>query len=295
MKGDTKEQTAAAHGAGQEKVAASNLTVRTVAALVLAPLVLLAVWAGVWPFFFLVAGLSLLMAREWTDIVHAGDRAQLLVHAAGALAGAAAGLGGDFLAAGLALAGLAWLASLWLSARAMRGFTVYHVAGVPYLALPAMALVMLRGGDCGLVVVLLLLAMVWSADTLAYFAGRGLGGPRLAPRISPNKTWAGFLGAVGGGALAGLAGALVTGHSAGRLLLAGALIGAVEQLGDLFESAVKRRFGVKDSGSLIPGHGGVLDRVDGLVAAAVVLLFLGLMAGGGVRAAGCALLGNGGI
>jgi len=274
-------------------VAASNLTVRVAAAGALAPLAVFGVWAGVWPFFFMVAGLALLMADEWTAIVHEGSRAQLIVHAAGAVAGAIAGLGGDLLMAGLAVVGLSWLASLVLTAQAMRGFTLFHVVGVPYLALPVLALVMLRGGDCGVAVVLVLFAMVWSADTAAYFAGRGIGGPKLAPRLSPNKTWAGLFGAVAGGGAAGLVAGLVLGHGAGRLLLIGALIGAVEQMGDLFESAAKRRFGVKDSGRIIPGHGGVLDRVDGLMAAAVFMLLLGLVPEG-ATAPGCAVLGGNG-
>ncbi len=272
-------------------MAVSNLTLRVAAAVVLVPLAVFGVWAGVWPFFFMVAGLALLMAHEWTAIVHGGDRAQLLLHAAGAVAGAVAGLGGDLLIAGLAVMVLSWLASLVLAAQAMRGFTLFHVVGVPYLALPVLALVMLRAGDCGLAVVLVLFAMVWSADTLAYFAGRAFGGPKLAPRISPNKTWSGFLGAVAGGALAGLLAGLAMGQGTVRLLLAGALAGAVEQLGDLFESAAKRRFGVKDSGQIIPGHGGVLDRVDGLMAAAVLVLALGVLVGG-IAAPGCAVLGR---
>ena len=129
--------------------------------------------------------------------------------------------------------------------------------------------------------ILLLFACVWTADTLAYFAGRTFGGPKLMPSVSPNKTWSGFFGAVFGG----LVGAVLLFHFSGldNLMAAGLLgaaIGGLEQGGDLFESAAKRKFGIKDSGSIIPGHGGVLDRVDGLVAAAVAAWLFGAIRAG---------------
>jgi phosphatidate cytidylyltransferase len=136
-----------------------------------------------------------------------------------------------------------------------------------------MAFVILRGEThAGMLTLMWLLVVVWAADICAYFAGRLIGGPKLAPRISPKKTWAGLWGAVVGAAAAGL----VMGYWIGspRFLVLGVLGGVlaiIEQLGDLFESALKRHYGVKDSGRLIPGHGGVLDRVDGLVAAALCL------------------------
>ncbi len=252
-----------------------KLKTRIIAAAVLIPAVLLITWAGPVPFALLVAALSLLMAHEWAGIVHDGDTGQLILLA---MAGVSGALGGLALLP-LALAGLivaaCWVASILLTAWDKRGFTLHHVLGVPYMALPAFALTALRGGDPGLVAILFLFAVVWSADTLAYFAGKSIGGPRFAPRISPNKTWAGFFGAVFGGALAGGIVGLFAGLSAFALFILGALMGGFEQMGDLFESAAKRRFGVKDSGRIIPGHGGILDRVDGLVAAAVLALVIG--------------------
>jgi phosphatidate cytidylyltransferase len=131
---------------------------------------------------------------------------------------------------------------------------------------------------------------VWSADSLAYFAGRIIGGPKLAPVISPKKTWAGLGGAVAGSALASLAFALIAGLP-GLFLLAflAGLLAIVEQAGDLFKSAMKRHYGVKDSGRLIPGHGGVIDRVDGLVAVAMAAALIGLSRGG-MEATGAGLL-----
>jgi phosphatidate cytidylyltransferase len=117
-----------------------------------------------------------------------------------------------------------------------------------------------------------LLVVVWAADICAYFAGRLIGGPKLAPSISPKKTWAGLWGAVAGGALGGLALGYWGGSVAFLILVVlGGFLAIIEQLGDLFESALKRHYGLKDSGRLIPGHGGLLDRVDGLVAATLCL------------------------
>jgi phosphatidate cytidylyltransferase len=146
--------------------------------------------------------------------------------------------------------------------------------GYVYVALPTFALAVLNWAWAELV--FWPMVVTWSTDIFAYFAGRGIGGPKLAPRVSPNKTWAGLIG--------GMAGAAVLGAAVARLLdldpifyWAGAPLGLLAQLGDLYESWVKRRAGVKDSGSLIPGHGGVLDRVDGLlpVALAAFLILVG--------------------
>jgi len=167
---------------------------------------------------------------------------------------------------------VAWLAG---------GAPAWTGLGVGYVGLPALALLWLRGvPELGLGLLLWLLVVVWSTDTAAYFAGRAIGGPRLAPAISPSKTWAGLCGGMLGAALSGVLAAWLLGS--GRLLLAaglGALLAAVAQLGDLVESGFKRAAGVKDSGTLIPGHGGLLDRIDGLLFAAPALALLGLLAG----------------
>ncbi len=134
--------------------------------------------------------------------------------------------------------------------------------GFLYVALPGVALIALRDRHPdGLAVVLLVMLATWASDTGAYAAGRLVGGPKLAPAISPSKTWAGAAGGLAAGGLVGLA--------FGNALLGG-LLAAASQAGDLFESGCKRRFGVKDSGRLIPGHGGLLDRLDGLMAASVL-------------------------
>jgi phosphatidate cytidylyltransferase len=166
--------------------------------------------------------------------------------------------------------------------------TLWTGLGVPYVGLPALALVVLRDdANWGLLAILWILFIVWAADTFAYFAGRIIGGPKLAPAISPKKTWAGLGGAMAGAALlsAVIAWFAVPG-SIGPLMVLAAVLAVVEQGGDLFESSLKRHFGAKDSGDLIPGHGGAIDRVDGLVAVAVAAALIGFLRGGPLVAQG---------
>lgn len=155
----------------------------------------------------------------------------------------------------------------------------WPVSGLAYSALVAVSLALLRGADhAGLVVTLFLFAVVWCTDIFAYFVGRAIGGPKLAPSISPGKTWS---GAVGGTTAAVIAGILVA-HFAGMTWGLGALallvvgLSVISQIGDLFESKLKRLCSVKDSSQMIPGHGGVMDRVDGLATAAMALYIIGI-------------------
>lgn len=147
--------------------------------------------------------------------------------------------------------------------------------GFVYIAVPAFALLVLSWLDFGLVFWVMI--VTWATDIFAYFAGRGIGGPKLAPRVRPNKTWAGLIGGMAGAGVCGWLAAWGFGLE-GPFLYLGAPMGAVAQAGDLYESWAKRRAGVKDSGTILPGHGGVLDRLDGLLAVAAVTLML-LMAG----------------
>ncbi|HEX7391203.1 MAG TPA: phosphatidate cytidylyltransferase [Acidiphilium sp.] len=153
----------------------------------------------------------------------------------------------------------------------------FLAAGIVYAGLPAAALLWLRLLPAGLVDVLFLLIVVWATDIGAYAAGRLIGGPKLAPAISPGKTVSGALGGLVIGVLAGIA---VARDPAG--ILPAALLSVVSQIGDLAESALKRRLGVKDSGRTIPGHGGLFDRLDGVLAAAPVAALLALIAQGGL-------------
>ena len=147
--------------------------------------------------------------------------------------------------------------------------------GTLYLALPALAITVLRDGSEGDLQVLWLLVVVWATDIGAYAAGRLIGGPKLAPKLSPNKTQAGLAGGVAlATALGAAMGWTLAATPSVLPVLAAAALALVAQGGDLFESAVKRRFGVKDAGHIIPGHGGVLDRIDGLLGAAPVLAII---------------------
>jgi phosphatidate cytidylyltransferase len=258
-----------------------DLGVRALSAAVLIPAVLVDVWVGgIW-FHLFVALIGVLMAQEWVTIVHRGDPAQFALHAAAAMCGALLPLDAGLPGGVIAIAAFALLSAM-LAAREQRGGPVWRFLGVPYVSLPMIALVVLRDDpDHGVAAIVWVLAMVWAADTLAYFAGRTIGGPKLAPRLSPKKTWAGLGGAVAGGALASLLVGLWLGLPALVVpVLVAAVLAIVEQGGDLFKSAMKRHYGVKDSGRLIPGHGGVIDRVDGLVAVATAAALIGIIRAG---------------
>lgn len=151
----------------------------------------------------------------------------------------------------------------------------WFIGGVLYALLPATALLWLRIPAGGVLIVLWVFVVTWATDIFAFFAGRSFGGPKLAPRFSPNKTWSGLIGGVIGATIAG--GLLVTQAGLSPVLLYAAPFFAVAaQGGDLFESAIKRRAGVKDAGGLLPGHGGVMDRLDGLIPVSVLTLVLAL-------------------
>jgi phosphatidate cytidylyltransferase len=223
-------------------------------------------YAGTIPFAVLVAAVGVLTSVEWSRIVRgpsfdAGLGIQILtVAAASALTTAGlAALGLAALAIGTILTGL-----LCFSSRPL-----LSAEGVVYAGLPAVALIWLRDDQgLGMQAVLFILLAVVTTDVAAFVCGRLIGGPKLAPAISPNKTWSGFIGGVSAAGLVGAAFAASIGADPVRLGLAGVALGIVAQIGDLTESALKRSFGVKDSGTLIPGHGGIMDRIDGLVFAA---------------------------
>ncbi|MCB1448648.1 MAG: phosphatidate cytidylyltransferase [Nitratireductor sp.] len=155
--------------------------------------------------------------------------------------------------------------------------SVWIAGGLLYAFLPFMALSELRGESAiGFVAICLVFACVWGADTFAYFSGRLIGGPKLAPKISPNKTWSGFCGGLAGSVLLAALVVLLAGYTPGPWLVPTAIVlSLTSQFGDLFESWIKRRFKVKDSGHIIPGHGGILDRIDGLIFASFAAFAIG--------------------
>ena len=254
-----------------EMAASGNaLAVRAATGVVLIAVALAAMWAGGLAFTALVAVAVLLMFAEWC-VMHGiprGFRQVGLVVLAVTIALASYGSAMQALTCTVA-GGLL----LGLFARSYdRRRAVWLGAGLIYCGLPAVALIVLRGLPQGLALTVWTLAIVWATDILAYFAGRSIGGAKLAPRISPNKTWAGLTGGMAGAALTSWLLAQYFGGSIAvqrYALLAGPALALLAQGGDLFESWMKRRAGVKDSGALLPGHGGVLDRLDGLVPVAM--------------------------
>ncbi|HWK66808.1 MAG TPA: phosphatidate cytidylyltransferase [Rhizobiaceae bacterium] len=262
----------------------SNLQVRTVSSVVLIVAVLGVTWLGGTPFAILAAAISGAIFYEWTGMSR-GESSTRHHTVAAVLLGAVLILLVLGVEEKLVVAATAVAILLSALDGRVRGQGLGTTVGLSYAALSGVSLALLRDGDSnGLAAILFLFATVWATDIMAYFVGRSLGGPKLAPAISPGKTWSGAIGGALGGVLAGTAAAAATGHSD---LIPGAavalVLSVVSQVGDLFESWIKRRRGVKDSSQLIPGHGGVMDRVDGLVAAAFALYVIGALLGGAGR------------
>jgi phosphatidate cytidylyltransferase len=244
----------------------SDLGNRLIVAIVLIAVAFAALWFGGLVFWLLVAIGGLLMMGEWADLAGATVRQKrlaqyaLTVPLAIMAPGLAAGPG--FLALGLVIAACLFLGAVTRKPQLS--------LGALYVGLPVLGLLVLRQHvEHGFLLTFWAMALVWASDTGAYFAGRAIGGPKLAPAISPNKTWAGFFGGlVASGVFAAI---LVVGFGLPfALALCTPVLASLSQIGDLYESHLKRRAGVKDSGNLLGGHGGVLDRLDGLVAVAPV-------------------------
>ena len=254
----------------------SNLTLRILAGVVLAPLTIAAAYFGGWLWVALATLATAGMYAEWLFVVQA---IRPRVVAAGIAPLVVAGIALALGLPGKALLAIAvGLIAIALLARVSREWAL---AGLLYAAAALFGAVLVRADpQSGFIALLFVLLIVWVTDIGGYFAGRSIGGPKLWVRVSPKKTWAGALGGFGG-SLVVAAGFAASGF--GRmlpLLLLAAALSIVSQLGDLFESAVKRRFGVKDSSNVIPGHGGLLDRLDGFVAAIVMAAVIGVIRGG---------------
>jgi len=257
----------------------SNLALRIVSSLVLAPVAIAAAYFGgaVFIAFWLIAALVVLW--EWQTLVCGHDRNSVLTVGAAALVGAAAVLVVGWFGIAIALVALGGFGIAALASQVRRGWCV---AGLIYAAALLVAPVLLRRDAAfGFAAILFLFGIVWLTDIAAYFAGRAIGGPKLMPRVSPKKTWS---GAIGGSAAAVVGGVLLARQFGIAEWVAVALVAlvlsVVSQAGDLFESAVKRRFNAKDSSQILPGHGGLMDRLDGFVVAAVAGALIGLLHGG---------------
>ncbi|WP_026479696.1 phosphatidate cytidylyltransferase [Ahrensia sp. 13_GOM-1096m] len=251
----------------------SELYLRVVSGIVMAVVFLFAIFMGGWLFAALIGVMSAIIWSEWTNIMlpDGDDRAKLVGFVCIAIMTIALlFFSGTFLFITI-IAAFGIASSLLLSwSGGTRG-----VSGLLYAGGFLIAMVSLRGGfesTAGLIAILYLCVTVWFTDIGAYFVGRLVGGPKLAPSISPNKTMSGAMGGIIAAAFGAWIIIIVSGvHNQGGLLLLAIVLSAVSQMGDLFESGIKRRAGVKDSGYIIPGHGGMMDRVDGLLFAAIVL------------------------
>jgi len=248
----------------------SELSLRVMSGLVMVAIASLTLWWGGWPFALLWTLVGVVAAMEWLKIVSpaASWPARLLAAFGVAAAGLCAWLGAEAL--GVLICLVTVMATMSLAPRAVR---LVAGAGVVYATAIAMSPIIVRAEPAlGLALIAWCFAVVWSTDVAAYFTGRAIGGPKLWPAVSPKKTWSGALGGAAAGVCAGLFIAWIARHfgaawTLGFAATAGcALLASVAgQMGDLLESSLKRHFGVKDSGSIIPGHGGVLDRLDAFV------------------------------
>jgi phosphatidate cytidylyltransferase len=270
--GDMAQPPAPAKGGG--------LGVRVASALVMLPLAVVTVWLGSWWFAILLAVICAAMSWEWGHIC--SPRVSTV--------------GWTMMAAGAAAPFLnvafGFTAVLWTAAAGVAALILHRIAGRldnPVICIPGLVYVVIgiscigllrADADAGLATVLWAAASVVATDVGAYFVGRSVGGPKLAPVLSPNKTWSGLLGGMGCAALAGVVTAAAMDGSFLLLAITSAALAAISQGGDLIESALKRHFQLKDASQLIPGHGGFLDRFDGYLTAMPAVAVMSALSGG---------------
>lgn len=264
--------------------AASNLVLRIASAVVLAPLALATAYAGglLFDLFWCVA--AILVLWEWIAVVVGRGHRLMFSSCASALVVAALVGWREQPLVAILLVGLGALAALIFAPRAKR---VWVAGGIVYSGVMLLAPLLLRHDDVdGFLAIAFLFAVVWTTDVLGYFGGRAFAGPKLAPAISPKKTWSGAAtGTLGAVAVAAAAAAWID-LNATMIAPVAVLLSVAAQAGDLLESAIKRHFGVKDTSHLIPGHGGVMDRLDGFWGAALAGCVIGMVRGGIDGAAG---------
>lgn len=267
-------------GARRMAMASGNeLLTRLLSAAVLAIFPLAGAWFGGWIAGVVVAIAASIVHIEWGNVTHATDPYRFAATAALVVALLVLTAGYEPIAAGIV--------AMAAVAVAVSSRNAWAPAGVVYAAAFGFGLLILRlSPEDGRTAIFFVLAIVWATDTGAYFVGRAVGGPKLLPEVSPKKTWSGAIGGFGAGVLAGLIVALLLGAPLSWQLTGVAVVLSIAgQAGDLFESSVKRRFGAKDASQLVPGHGGLMDRVDGLVFASAVAVLIAWLHGGGANLA----------
>jgi phosphatidate cytidylyltransferase len=254
---------------------AGELPLRVGVGVMLIAVALIALRFGGIAMWALVGAASMVMTAEWADLAKASaEHKRLMMFAIVVPLAILSPLAAGADAFALGIVGATALFVLLVTRRSRLA------AGILYVAIPAFALILIRGHIEGLVLAFWTLATVWATDIGAYFSGRLIGGPKLMPAVSPSKTWAGLIG----GMVAALASGLLFNAYGGldmALALASPILAILAQIGDLFESSLKRAAGVKDSGRILPGHGGVMDRLDGVITVApavAVLLVAGVAA-----------------
>ena len=255
-----------------------DLALRIISAAILAPLAIAAAYIGGWPFVAFWGAAALAIWWEWVRLVQPDAHRNAFIAGACAVIIEAllAGTGRLVVAVLIALLG-----ALAVGATATRN-SLWTAGGVLYASVLLLALVFIRSdAEFGFMAIIFLFAVVWATDIFGYFIGRAMGGPKLAPSISPKKTWSGAIGGMLGAVAAALALAIAIREASWLMALTlGFTLSVVAQAGDLFESQLKRRFAAKDASGLIPGHGGVMDRLDGFLAAAVALALFGMARAG---------------
>jgi phosphatidate cytidylyltransferase len=254
-----------------------NLVLRIISSAVLAPIAIGAAYFGGIAFavFWTIAAIAVWW--EWTRLVHPSGHIGALVTGGSALMLETLLLLNDREDVAVMIAGLGALAAAIVAMR----HAFWMAAGVIYASILVIGPIMLRADAQGLLAIVFVFAVVWATDIAAYFTGRAIGGPKLAPSISPNKTWSGAVGGTIAAALAGCGVLLAAGNRASlAIVLVAVVLSVMSQAGDLFESRMKRIFNVKDSSQLIPGHGGVMDRLDGFTTAVFAALVIGVAHGG---------------
>jgi phosphatidate cytidylyltransferase len=267
---------------------AGELALRIGSALLLIPLALATAYVGGWLFALFWGAAAMGVLWEWISLVAKSDRRPVLLTGAAALA-----IAWVLVLAGFDLPAIVVLAMGTLAAAALATGErqVWLAGGIPYAGCLIIAPIVLRSDNAyGFLAIIFLFATVWTTDIVSYFVGRAVGGPKLIPDVSPNKTWSGAIAGLLGAVLAAIVFAKLAAIAQWfAMAMLAVVLSVFAQAGDIFESFLKRRFGAKDSGHLIPGHGGLMDRLDGFIVASVVAALLGL-ARGGLAAPGRGLL-----